>query len=278
MQTAMKITEYKRKNLHSGLKGETLSRSGLLEGQNSIAPIRIAPDLNVVKIGGHGVIDYGAQAVKPLVTEIKILAKSYFPMLIMTGGGVRVRHIMDIGIDLGMPTGVLAALSGKISEQNALMMSVLLADVGDEFVSNTDLLEVPNMQRLGVLPVTQGTPPFGLYEVPPASGIIPQYRTDSGAVIAAEVLGAKSCILVKNCAGLFDKDPFKFEDAELIPEITTSELIEKKMDDMVLEFKAVEILNNCKNLHEIKIINGHTPGELTKVLNGGKPGTLIVKK
>jgi len=270
----MRITPYTRKSLESNLKGETLSRFGLLAGQESITPLRIAPDLNVVKIGGHGVIDYGSVAVNPLIDEIKALSAIY-PMLIMTGGGARVRHIMDIGLDLGMPTGVLASLAGKISEQNALMLSVLLSDVGGQSISTSDILEVPNLLRQGVLPVTQGTPPFGLFEVPPEKGMLPQYRTDCGALIAAEVLGAKSCILVKNTAGLFDKNPFLCEDAELIPSITTTELMDMNMDDMVMEHKAVEILSHCRNLHEVKIVNGHNPGELTAVLCEGKAGTVV---
>lgn len=270
----MKITSYERRSLKSSLTDETLSRTGLLKKQDEIHPIRIASQIQTIKIGGHGVIDYGSPVVLPLVEEIKALSPEY-PLLIMTGGGERVRHIMEIGVDLGMPTGVLASLSGKISEQNALMLSVLLADVGGEYHSNTDLLEVANMHRLGILPVCAGTPPFGLYEIPPETGVLPQYRTDSGAVIASEVLGAKACILVKNCAGLFDKNPFKHDDAELIPEITADELLNRKMEDMVLEYKAVEILSCCKNLREIKIINGHNTGELTTCVREGTAGTVI---
>lgn len=270
----MKITQHKRTALTSGLTEETLSRTGLLDGQNTIQTRSIAPNLNVIKIGGHGVIDYGASVLLPLADEIHALSATH-QMMLMTGGGVRTRHVLDIGLGLGMPTGVLASLSGKISEQNAIMLSVLLADAGAEFMSNTDLLDIPSLLRMGVMPVCPGTPPFGLYELPPESGLLPQYRTDSGAVIAAEVLGAKSCILVKNCAGLFDKNPAKYEDAELIPEITADELLEMKMDDMVLEFAALEVLSHARSLKEIKIVNGHVVGDLTRVMNGGVPGTVI---
>ena len=80
----MKITQHKRKSIHSGLKGETLSRTGLLAGQDSIVPNRIAPELNIIKIGGHGVIDYGAPAVLPLVEEIRALVPQH-KMMLMTG-------------------------------------------------------------------------------------------------------------------------------------------------------------------------------------------------
>ena len=51
-------------------------------------------------------------------------------MLVMTGGGTRSRHAYAIALDLGMPTGVLAKLGSSISEQNALMLSILLAPHG----------------------------------------------------------------------------------------------------------------------------------------------------
>lgn len=271
-----KITSNKRIQLSSSLTEETLSRSGLLANQNRIAQSKIAPELTVVKIGGHGIMDYGADVILPLVDEIRALATKS-QMLLMTGGGVRTRHVLDIGLNLGMPTGVLASLSGKISEQNAIMLSVLLADIGGEVISNTDLLDVPSLLRSGILPIVPGTPPFGLYELPPKNGVLPQYRTDSGAVLAAEVLGAKSCILVKNCAGLFDKNPAIYDDATLISEITASELLEQNMDDMVLEFEAVEILSRARNLKSIQIVNGHVQGELTRVMNGGKACTTITR-
>ena len=96
-----------RHELETKLKGETLVRKGLMQKHAGIVPLRLVPDLNVVKIGGHGIIDYGREVVLPLMEEIGELSKQY-KILAVTGGGVRVRHILDIGIDLGMPTGVLA--------------------------------------------------------------------------------------------------------------------------------------------------------------------------
>ncbi len=75
----------------------------------AVEQIRIAPEINVIKIGGHGAIDYGREVMHPLCEEIGQLSKKH-QLLVVTGGGGRVRHIMDIGMDLGMPTGVLAEL------------------------------------------------------------------------------------------------------------------------------------------------------------------------
>lgn len=256
------------------LQGESLVRESLLRSFEGGEQIRLVPDLNVVKIGGHGIMDYGKEVVLPLVEEIGDLSKEH-KILVVTGGGVRVRHILDLGLDLGMPTGVLAELAGKISEQNAIMMSLLFSRWNGMRIHTADLLELPMLFHLGVLPVTHGTPPYGLYEQPAEIGTIPPHRTDTGAFLAAEVLGAKNLVLVKNVDGLYTANPFLHEDAERIPDITASELLDMNLDDMVLEKKVVELLLYAKNIHEVKIVNGHTPGNVRKVLSGGMPGTII---
>jgi molybdenum storage protein len=263
-----------RHEMESKLKGETLVRKGLLRKHDAIPTLRLMPDLHVVKIGGHGVVDYGRDVVLPLVEEIGELSKKH-KILVVTGGGVRVRHVLDIGIDLGMPTGVLAELASKISEQNAVMMTLLLSRWGGTRVKTGDLLELPTMLQLGLLPVIHGTPPYGLYEHPPEVGRIPPHRTDTGAILIAEVLGAASCILVKNVDGLFTEDPRVNPEAKLIEEISNDELIRRDMEDLVMEPKMLEILRDAKNIREIKIVNGHKPGCVTKAILGEKVGTVV---
>lgn len=263
-----------RHELENKLRGESLVRKGLMKSHSHIKPMRLIPDLQVVKVGGHGAMDYGREVVVPLVEEIGAASKN-FKMLVVTGGGVRVRHILDIGIDLGMPTGVLAELAAKISEQNAEMLALLLSPWGGTRIKSDDLLDLPMMLKLGFLPVTHGTPPYGLFEHPAGTGLIPPHRTDTGAFLMAEVLGAKSCILVKNCDGLFTENPFENPDAELIPEITAGELLAMDMEDMVMERKLLYLLKDAANLKEIRIVNGHQRGNLEKALRGEAIGTLI---
>lgn len=265
---------FRRHELRTNFKGETLVRKGLLQTQAGIKPLRLIPDLNVIKIGGHGIIDYGREVVLPLMEEIGELSKQY-KILVVAGGGVRVRHILDIGIDLGMPTGVLAELAGKISEQNAVLVTLLLSKWGGSRIKSDDLLDLPTVLSLGLLPVVHGTPPYGLYEQPPAVGLIPPHRTDTGAFLMAELLGAKNCILVKNVDGLYEENPEVNPQAKLIGEISADELIEKDMEDLVLEPKTVEILRNAVNVREIRIVNGHKRGTIAQALRGEPIGTVI---
>ncbi len=263
-----------RHEIASKLQGETLVRKGLMHKHKGITPLRLVPDLNVVKIGGHGIIDYGREVVLPLMEELGALSKKY-KLLVVTGGGVRVRHILDIGIDLGMPTGVLAELASKISEQNAEIVTLLLSQWGGSRVKTADLLDLPTLLHLGLLPVIHGTPPYGLYEHPPESGLIPPHRTDTGALLMAEVLGARSCILVKNVDGLFTEDPRVNPQAELIEEISVQELIGMDMEDLVLERKMLYLLRDMVNVREIRIVNGHKRGTIEKAIAGARGGTVI---
>src|SRR6185369_455507 len=263
-----------RHEVETRLKGETLVRKGLMRQHAGINQLSLVPDLHVIKIGGHGAIDYGREVVIPLMEEIGELSKKH-KLMVVTGGGVRVRHILDIGIDLGMPTGVLAELAGKISEQNAEIVTLLLSKWGGSKIKTGDLLDLPTMLHLGLLPVSHGTPPYGLYEHPPGVGVIPPHRTDTGAILMAEVLGAKSCILVKNVDGLYTEDPRVNPKAKLIEEIGVQELIEMDMEDMVLERKMLYLLRDTTNVKEIRIVNGHQRGNIGKALRGEKAGTVI---
>jgi len=266
----------KRTEIENRLQGETLVRKSLKYGEQQNHTVRIAPDLNVVKIGGHGTVDFGSSVLLPLLQEIAEL-KDQHDMLIVVGGGVRVRHVMDVGIDLGMPTGILADLTADVSKQNSKMVAAVLAKDGGVRIEADGIMDIPMLIQLGLLPVMAGTPPYSYYEEPSPGTYIPQHRTDTGAFLAAEVVGAKSCILLKNVDGLFTENPFVNPDATLIKEITAEKLLALGMDDMVLERKVVELLMDAKNIQEVKIINGRKQGTLGRALAGENPGTIIRK-
>jgi molybdenum storage protein len=197
---------------------------------------------------------------------------------VITGGGTRSRHVYAIAIDLGMPTGVLAKLGSSISEQNALMISLLLAPHGGVKIGHDDLVKLPAYMALGAIPVTHGMPPYGLWEEPAERGRIPPHRTDVGAFLTAEVCGAKRCILVKDERGLFTADPKKQGDARFIERIEVNELLGLDLDDLPVERSMLTALAHARSVHEVLIINGLERGNLTRALNGESPGTLIYRE
>ena len=82
-------------------------------------------------------------------------------------------------------------------------------------------------------------------------------------------------IYIKDEKGLYTNDPKKDKNATFIPKITASELIERDLDDVVVERAVIEMMMSAKNGRQIQIINGMEKGNLTKALNGEHVGTII---
>jgi molybdenum storage protein len=239
------------------------------------------PDVNVLKIGGQSIMDRGAKAVMPIVDAL-VEAKEEHRILLMTGGGTRARHVYNIGVELGMPTGVLSKLGDKVSWQNAEMLSVLMAKHGGVKIGHGDNLEQLTMFcRLGYMPITYGIPPYGFFEHPAEVGSIPPHRTDCGAFLLAENIGARSLIYLKDEQGLFEDDPKKHGDPSKLKyfdKISVDELLELDLDDLIVERPILTFLKNSKCMKEFQIINAlDHPEHIMAALNGEHVGTIIYK-
>ena len=265
-----------RLHIETPLMAESLMDKKLLESTGKGAVFCALPDLNVIKLGGQSIIDRGSNVLLPLVEEIVAACEDH-QLLVMTGGGTRSRHVYAIAVDLGMPTGVLAQLGSSISEQNALMLSILLAPHNGIKIGHDDLVKLPAYLALGSIPVMHAMPPYGLWEEPPVRGRIPPHRTDSGVFLTAEVVGAKRCILVKDERGLFTADPKKDPSADFIPEIEVNELLAMDLEDLAVERAMLRALANARSVKEVFIVNGREPGNLTRTLEGENPGTRIYR-
>jgi molybdenum storage protein len=273
---ALTRDESGRLHIDAPLMAESLMDKTLLAGTETEAVFRALPNLNVIKLGGQSIIDRGSQVVLPLLEEI-VAARQEHQLLVTTGGGTRSRHVYAIGLDLGMPTGVLAKLGASISEQNALMLSILLAPNGGIKIGHDDLVKLPAYMALGSIPVMHAMPPYGLWEEPPERGRIPPHRTDSGVFLTAEVVGARRCILVKDERGLYTADPKKDSDADFIAEVEVRELLAMDLNDLAVERSMLRALVSASSVREVFIVNGREPGNLTLALEGDNPGTRIYR-
>jgi molybdenum storage protein len=266
-----------RLHIETPLMAESLMDKALLDSTETETVFRALPHLNVIKLGGQSIIDQGRRVVLPLLDEI-VAARAEHQLLVMTGGGTRSRHAYAIALDLDMPTGVLAKLGSSISEQNALMISILLAPHGGVKIGHDDLVKLPAYMALGSIPVMHAMPPYGLWEEPAALGRIPPHRTDVGAFLTAEVVGAKRCILVKDERGLLTADPKKDPTADFIPEIEVNDLLAMDLADLAVERAMLHALARARSVREVLIINGQDPGTLTRTLAGENPGTRIYRQ
>lgn len=277
-------TEKGRLHIDSPLMGESLVSKEFLKRTEAEKYFHMLPEINILKIGGQSIIDRGGKAVLPIV-DVLVEAKEKYKIILMTGGGTRARHVYNIGIDLGMPAGVLSKLGDKVSWQNAEMLSVLLAKHGGIKIGHGDDLEQLSMFcRLGYLPVTYAIPPYGMFEHPPEYGSIPPHRTDCGAFLLAENIGARSLIYLKDEKGLFDRDPKKVKDSErkemrYFDRISAKELIELDLDDLIIERPILTLLQRAKCLKELQIIDAlNHPEHILAALEGEHVGTIIYKE
>jgi molybdenum storage protein len=254
----------------------SLSDAQLEKSSRESLDFAILPWVNVVKIGGQSIMDRGRAAVYPLVAEIAANLSTH-KMILGTGAGTRARHIYSLGIDLGLPTGVLTVLATAVAWQNAQMLHYLLAQYGIPFIEPEGFSTLPHylMERNAV--ICQGMPPYKLWEQNPTAGRIPPQRTDTGCFLTAEVFAARKMIYVKDEDGLYTADPKKDPSAKHIPRISVDELLALDLDDLIVERAVLEFLGRSRNVHEIQFINGLVPGQLTAALNGEPVGTIIYK-
>jgi molybdenum storage protein len=235
----------------------------------------ILPDVNVIQIGGHSIMDRGRSALLPLLDEI-VANQAEHRMIIGVGAGIRSRHIFSVGLDLGLPTGALAALSAKDSAQNAYMVSCLLAKHGFVYLEAPFVVQLlPAMLAAARGAVFNGIPPYSLWEHPPLLGKLPPHGSDAGSYLVGEVFGARNVILLKDVDGLYTADPKIDPAAELMREASAQEIIDRKLRTLPIEPVVLDLLTRAKLARSIRIVNGLTPGNLTRALKGEAVGTLI---
>ena len=266
----------RRLHVKSKLMGESLISKSFMESFTVAPQRRLFPDVNIIKIGGQSICDRGVKALPPIMEEI-VANKKEHKMLITTGGGTRSRHIYSIGLELGMPTGIIAKFGSSISEQNALLVSTLLSSWGGIKIGHDEVIKLSTYFAQGCIPVMHGMPPYDYFALPAKGWRIPIHRTDVGTLILADLIGARNCIYVKDEEGLYTDDPKKNSDAEFVPEISASELLAQDFDDLIIERPCLEILQNSEVIDSIQIVNGQHAGNITRALKGEHVGTIIHK-
>ncbi len=267
----------KRLHVKSALMGESLVSKEFIDNLDIAPQERLYPDVKVLKIGGQSICDRGVKALPGVLKEI-VANRPTHKMLLTTGGGTRSRHIYTIGLEMGMPTGVIAKFGSMVSEQNALMIATLLSPWGGVKISHDDIVKLPTYFAERIIPVMHGMPPYDYFAIKPKVGRIPIHRTDVGLVILADLIGSRTVVFVKDENGLYTEDPKKNPDARFISEIGAQDLLDSDQDDLVIERPCLEIIQNSEVLDKVQIINGMIPGNITKALNGEHVGTFIYKQ
>ena len=262
------------KHVLSPLARQTLLDGDLTRPVAGGRPIRLLPWLQVVKIGGRSIMDRGHEAILPLVAELRALLPEH-RLLILTGPGVRARHVYSVGLDLGLPVGSLAPLAASEAGQNGHMLAYLLAPEGVSYVEHPTIASQLAIHLTAARAVVGSAfPPYHHHEFPTSR--IPLHRADTGAFLLADALGVAGLTIVEDVDGIYTSDPNGADgkQAKLIRETSVSELAKHK-GSLPFDPALLEVMANARHIERVQIVNGLVPGRLTAALRGQHVGSII---
>jgi len=256
-----------------------LARQTLLDGDltRPIAggrPIRLLPWLQVVKIGGRSIMDRGRDAILPVVEELRKILPEH-RLLILTGAGIRARHLYGVGLDLGLPVGSLAPLAASEAGQNGHILASLLAPEGVSYVEHSTIANQLAIHLSAARAVVGSAfPPYHHHEFP--NSRIPHHRADTGAFLLADALGAAGLTIVEDVDGVYTADPSgpDGDKAQLLRETTVTDLA-KFQGTLPFDQALIEVMANARHIERVQVVNGLVPGRLTAALRGEHVGTII---
>jgi molybdenum storage protein len=262
------------KHVASPLARQTLLDTDLTRPVAGGRPIRLLPWLQVVKIGGRSIMDRGRDAILPLVDELRKLLPEH-RLLILSGAGLRARHVYGVGLDLGLPVGSLAPLAASEAGQNGHMLAALLAAEGVSYIEHSTMASQLAIHLSAARAVVGSAfPPYHHHEFP--SSRIPIHRADVGAFLIADALGAAGLTIVEDVDGIYDADPNDSggKRAQLIRETSAADLA-KQQGTLPVDRALLDIMATARHLARVQLINGLVAGRLTAALRGEHVGTII---
>ncbi|MCP3477124.1 molybdenum storage protein subunit alpha [Bradyrhizobium sp. CCGUVB1N3] len=261
------------KHVASPLARQTLLDGDLTRPVAGSSPIKLLPWVQVIKIGGR-LMDRGHEVILPLVDELRSLLSEH-RLLILTGAGVRARHLYSVGLDLGLPVGSLAPLAASEAGQNGHILASLLAPEGVSYIEHPTIAHQLAIHLSAARAVVGSAfPPYHHHEFPTSR--IPLHRADTGAFLLADALGAAGLTIVEDVDGVYTADPNAADgkQAQLLRETGVAELGKLK-GTLPFDPALIEVMANARHIARVQVVNGLVPGRLTAALRGQHVGTII---
>ena len=219
----------------------------------------------MITIGGSIIIkDHNYKKFQDYATVLRAMAAEN-QVMVVVGGGRTARDYIGIARDLGASEALCDDIGIEVTRLNArLLITALGGDAYPKVPHNfSEALEFSTSGKIVVM-----------------GGTEPAHSTDAVGSILAEFVGAELLLNATSVDGLFDKDPNKYPDAQMIGEITPRDMLEmlsdKEMKAGTYEFldkTAIQIIGRSRI--KTVILNGEDPENLDKAINN-KIGTLII--
>lgn len=220
----------------------------------------------VIAIGGSVLLsNYTHEMLKEYSNILKSLQKEH-ELFVVVGGGKPAREYINIVRELDGGEAICDDIGIEVTRINAKLLSIALGDFAYQKIPHNfqEALEYSASGRIVVM-----------------GGTEPAHSTDAVSAILAEYVKADILINLTSVDGMYDKDPNKYEDANLISEITASDML-KFIEGKDTKAGTYEFFD-ATAVHMIKrsslktvIANGFKSENLVKIINGEKIGTTII--
>ena len=222
----------------------------------------------VAAIGGSILLqDYNAERFKEYAKLLKEQSEEH-EIFVVVGGGKPAREYIGVVRDLGAGEAKCDDIGIEVTRVNAKLLLLALGDFAYQRVPH-NFQEALEFSATGKIVVMGGTEPA--------------HSTDAVSAILAEYIQADMLVNLTAVDGLYTKDPKKFDDAELIEEITASDMMEIISGNEVkagtyefIDTTAIQMIKRS-NLETV-IANGNDPQNLIRAIKGEKIGTRVISE
>lgn len=222
----------------------------------------------VAAIGGSILIkDYDYKKFQDYAEILGSLAEEH-EVFVVVGGGKPAREYIQIVRDLDCGEAKCDDIGIEVTRINAKLLLLALEDKAYQKVPHNfqEALEYSSSEKIIVM-----------------GGTEPAHSTDAVSAILAEYVKADMLINLTSVDGMYTKDPNKYSDAELIEEITATEMLEvtkgKEVKAGTYEFFDMTAIQMIKRSSlETVIVSGEDPQNLIKAVAGEKIGTKVISK
>ena len=230
-------------------------------------------DRILLKLSGEamaGPLSFGIDPdrVKGLAGEIAAIAQAGVQVGVVVGGGNIFRGIKLAAKNMDRVTGDHMGMLATVINSLALQDALEQMGVYTRVMSAIEMHQVaePYIRRRAIRHLEKGR-----IVIFAAGTSNPYFSTDTAATLRALEIKADVIAKATRVDGVYDKDPLKFSDAVMYPEISYLEVLSKGLGVM----DATSIAMCRDNKLPILVFNLNTPGNIMRMSMGETVGTII---
>lgn len=222
----------------------------------------------VVKLGGHVIfsdLEMDVGYVNSLIEELRITAKDFDGLAVVTGGGGIARRYIAWGKALGFHEAPLDTIGILVSRVNAAFLWAAFHKVPPPSIPST-LGEAIELIRV--------------WKVIFMGGLQPAQSTTTVAALLAEALNAEQLVIATDVDGVYSEDPKKNPAAKKFEKVRIEDL--ERMFSKGVEAGGYKLFDPLtlavikRSRIPTQVIAGRPPSNVRRALNGESIGTIVL--